>query len=184
MGLTYRMKITVAKKQEFLSEYELEVFKLVNEGKTAQEIAEEINNQENFRYQKKKDGTETEVIRKPENIRKTKVVVRNKIEKELERIAATNRLDLDLANMPKDAGLMIAFDWVHNTKVYLFFTSAEGIIAWWEHECSDRCEPRCKNTLGLILKERKIELPSELKNESILEKFRYVVSVIQEIGEK
>jgi hypothetical protein len=85
--------------------------------------------------------------------------------------------------MPKDTGMMIAFDWVHNTKVYLFFTAEKGILAWWEHECSNRCKPICHETLDLILKERKIELPLETKDASLLEQFRYTVSVIQEKGE-
>lgn len=168
------MILAVAQKQEFLTEYELEVFKLVNEGNNPQEIADKINSDSRFEGQKE---------RRKENIRKTRVVVRNKIERELRRIATTNRLDLDLAKMPKDTGMMIAFDWVHNTKVYLFFTTEKGILAWWEHECSNRCEPICHETLDLILKERKIELPPETKDASLLEQFRYTVSVIREKGE-
>ncbi|MFX0173856.1 MAG: hypothetical protein ACFE9L_18385 [Candidatus Hodarchaeota archaeon] len=164
----------MAQKQEFLTEYELEVFKLVNEGKNPQEIADQINSNWKFEGQKE---------RRKENIRKTRVVVRNKIERELQRIATANRLDLDLAKMPKDTGMMIAFDWVHNTKVYLFFTSEKGILAWWEHECSKNCESICNETLELILRERKIKLPPKIKEASLLEQFRYVVSVIQEKGE-
>ncbi|MFX0152571.1 MAG: hypothetical protein ACFFAJ_17425 [Candidatus Hodarchaeota archaeon] len=164
----------MAQKQEFLTEYELEVFKLVNEGKNPQEIADQINSDLRFEGQKE---------RRKENIRKTRVVVRNKIERELRRIATANRLDLDLAKIPKDTGMMIAFDWVHNTKVYLFFTAEKGILAWWEHECSKNCEPICNETLELILKERKIEFPPETRKVSLLEQFRYVVSIIQEKGE-
>jgi len=103
---------------------------------------------------------------------------------ELQKIATTNRLDLDLAKIPKDTGMMIAFDWVHNTKVYLIFSAERGIIAWWEHLCSERCELLCQETLGLILKERKIELTPDEKKQSILEQFRRIISIIQEKGEK
>lgn len=170
----------MSQKHEFLSEYELEVFRLVNEGKTPKEIALDLNNNEKLNKSKKGEKIE----RRPENIRKTKVVVRKKLERELQKIAETNRLDLDLAKMPKDTGLLMAFDWVHNTKVYLIFTRAQGVVAWWEHLCSERCQHRCQSTLDLILHERQIELSPELNDKSILDQFREITTIIQERGEK
>ena len=169
------MNQSLTEKHEFLSDYEIEVFKLVNEGNNPEKIAEKLN--ANDMLNKNRKG---ELIkRNAANIRKTKVVVRNKIEKELQKIANVNRLDLDLAKIPKDTGLMIAFDWVHNTKVYLFFTIEKGIIAWWEHECSDRCHSICQETLNLIRKERNIPITPEQEKLSLLEQFRYVVNTIQ-----
>jgi hypothetical protein len=167
-----------------LSDYELEVFKLVNEGESPDKIAESINSNDELNYKEDKDKNKIPVERSPANIRKTKVVVRSKLERELQKIATANRLDLDLAKIPKDTGIMIAFDWVHNTKVYLFFTAERGIIAWWEHLCSERCESLCQETLALILKERNIDLPPNDKNQSILEQFRKAISIIQVKGEK
>ncbi|MFW9779093.1 MAG: hypothetical protein ACFFE8_09595 [Candidatus Heimdallarchaeota archaeon] len=165
----------MSQRPEFLTEYELEVFRLVNEGKDAQQIADDLNRNENLN--RDKEGKKIE--RSPENIRKTKVVVRKKLERELRKIAEANRLDLDLAKMPKDTGLLIAFDWVHNTKVYLIYTRELGVVAWWEHLCSDRCQHRCQDTLDLILRERQIKLPPELKDKSILDQFREAIAIIQ-----
>ncbi|MFW9856953.1 MAG: hypothetical protein ACFFFG_18025 [Candidatus Thorarchaeota archaeon] len=165
----------MSQRPEFLTEYELEVFRLVNEGKDAQQIADDLNRNE--KLNKDKQGKKIE--RSPENIRKTKVVVRKKLERELRKIAEANRLDLDLAKMPKDTGLLIAFDWVHNTKVYLIYTRELGVVAWWEHLCSDRCQHRCQSTLDLILRERQIELPPEIKDKVILDQFREAIAIIQ-----
>lgn len=165
----------LSQRPEFLTEYELEVFRLVNEGKDAQQIADDLNRNE--KLNKDKQGKKIE--RSPENIRKTKVVVRKKLERELRKIAEANRLDLDLAKMPKDTGLLIAFDWVHNTKVYLIYTRELGVVAWWEHLCSDRCQHRCQSTLDLILRERQIELPPEIKDKVILDQFREAIAIIQ-----
>ncbi len=148
-------------KPDFLTDYEFDVLRLYNEGFKVKYIASQLG---------KKEG----------NIRKTRVVVRRKIEKELQKTARSLRLDLDITNMPKDAGLLIGFDWIHNTKVFLIFTFTQGIIAWWEHECkTDECRKRNRETLDLISRERNIQLTPEEENLSTREQFLKVIELIQ-----
>jgi len=78
----------MVQKPDFLTEYEYDVIRLSNEGLNIEKIATKLE---------KKEG----------NIRKTKVVVRKKIEKELQKTARSLRLDSDITNMPKDAGLLM-----------------------------------------------------------------------------
>ncbi|UCE15025.1 MAG: hypothetical protein JSV04_07560 [Candidatus Heimdallarchaeota archaeon] len=149
------------KKDHILTENELAIFNLVNQQLSAQEISEKLNKQ-------------------PSYIRKTKFVIRKKIERELRKIASSLRLDLDLANIPVDAGILIGFDWVHNTKVYLIFTVEKGIIAWWKHECiTDECRQRNQEIIDLICRERKINLTSKQQHLSLLEQFEIVIGEIQ-----
>ncbi len=148
-------------KPEFLTDYEFSVLQLNNEGFKIKDIATKLE---------KKEG----------NIRKTKVVVRKKIEKELQKTARSLRLDRDISNMPKDAGLLIGFDWIHNTKVFLIFTFTQGIIAWWEHECkTEECLKRNRETLDLICSERSIQLTLEEEKLSIRKQFLKVIDIIQ-----
>jgi len=148
-------------KPDFLTDYEFSVLRLNNEGFKIKDIATKLG---------KKEG----------NIRKTKVVVRKKIEKELQKTARALRIDLDISNMPKDAGLLIGFDWIHNTKVFLIFTFTQGIIAWWEHECKTKeCRKRNRKTLDLICSERNIQLTLEEEKQSIREQFLKVIDIIQ-----
>ncbi|MHA1966469.1 MAG: hypothetical protein ACW964_01580 [Candidatus Hodarchaeales archaeon] len=148
-------------KPDFLTGYEFDVLRLHNEGVKVKNIASQLS---------KKEG----------NIRKTKVVVRKKIEKELQKTARSLRIDLDISNMPKDAGLLIGFDWIHNTKVFLIFTFTQGIIAWYDHECkTEECLKRNRETLDLICHERKIELTIDEQKLSIREQFLRVIEIIQ-----
>lgn len=154
------------KKDHILTENELDIFNLVNEGINAQEIAVKLNKQ-------------------PSYIRKTKSVIRKKLERELRKIANSLRLDLDLENISLDAGLLIGFDWVHNTKVYLIFTVEQSIIAWWKHEClTEECQKRNQNIIDLICRERKIKLKSNEQKLPLLEQFEIVIDEIQNKGEK
>ncbi len=149
------------KKDYILTENELDIFNLVNEGFNAQQIAEKLNKQ-------------------PSYIRKTKSVIRKKLEKELKRIANSLRLDPDLANIPADAGVMTGFDWQHNTIVYLIFTVEKGIIVWWKHEClTNECQKRNQEIIDLICRERGINLSSKEQQLPLLEQFEIVVKVIQ-----
>ncbi|MFX0172407.1 MAG: helix-turn-helix transcriptional regulator [Candidatus Hodarchaeota archaeon] len=147
---------------KLLTDNELQIFLLVNEGKGSQRIADELNKKDSY-------------------IRKTKSVIRAKLDRELRKVANSLRLDLDLTNISKDTGFMIGFDWIHNTKVYLVFTVERGIIAWWEHEClTEECRKRNQEMLDLICRERKIKLSSKEKDLSLLEQFRIVLEKIQE----
>lgn len=149
------------KKDYILTENELDIFHLVNEGFNAQEIAEKLEKQ-------------------PSYIRKTKSVIRKKLEKELKRIANSLRLDPDLANIPADSGVMTGFDWQHNTKVYLIFTEEKGIVVWWKHEClTDECQKRNLEILDLICRERGITLSSKEQKLPLLEQFEIVIKEIQ-----
>lgn len=147
-----------------MTEQELAIFKLVNQVNqkfSAQDIADKLD-------------------KEPGYIRKTKFVIRKKIERELRKIASSLRLDLDLSNIPPDAGLLIGFDWVHNTKVYLIFTVERGIIAWWKHECiTDECRQRNQEIIDLICRERKINLTPKQQQLPLLEQFEIVIGEIQ-----
>ncbi|UCG02800.1 MAG: hypothetical protein JSW11_02185 [Candidatus Heimdallarchaeota archaeon] len=151
-------------KPNFLSDYEFEVLRLTNEGMSAEDIARKLKREN------------------PNSIYKTRVVVRKKIETQLKNIAKSLRLDSDLAKIPKNAGLLVSYDWTNDTKVYIIFTTEEGILAWYEHHCSDKCQPDCQETLNLIKRERNIMLSNDQASLPILEQFRYVFSEIQEKG--
>ena len=66
-------------KPHFVTYYEFDVLRLHNEGVKVKNIASQLS---------KKEG----------NIRKTKVVVRKKIEKELQKTARSLRIDLDICS--------------------------------------------------------------------------------------
>ncbi|MFX0014469.1 MAG: hypothetical protein ACFFB2_09035 [Promethearchaeota archaeon] len=149
---------------DFLSDYEFEVLRLTNEGKNADEIAQLLK--------RKNAGS----------IYKTRVVVWRKIEEQLKNIAKSLRLDPDLTRMPKNSGLLVSYDWTNDTKVYIIFTTDEGILAWYEHHCSNKCQPKCQQTLDLIIRERNIVLSKEQTSLPILEQFRFVFSEIQVKG--
>lgn len=155
------MNPTQDKKDQILTENELDIFNLVNEGFNGQQIAEKLNKQ-------------------PSYIRKTKSVIRKKLEKELKRIASSLRLDSDLTHIPTDTGVMTGFDWQHNTKVYLIFTEEKGIIVWWKHEClTEECRKRNQEIINLICRERKITLSSKEQELPLLEQFEKVFQEIQ-----
>lgn len=165
--------IQLHQKPDFLTDYEFDVLRLTNEGMSPQKIANQLNSDRKYMNQKKQ--------KTPESVRKTRVVVRKKIERELRKIANTLRLDTNLRNIPRGTGLLIGYDWVHDTYVYLILTGEKGILAWYEHECSDKCRTECHATLDLIRQERKINLTPEQEKESLLEQFRLIISWI--IGE-
>jgi hypothetical protein len=150
----------VLQKPDFLTEYEFNVLRLTNDGNNIKDIANVLG---------KSEGS----------IRKTKVTVRKKIEQELQKIANTLRLDTNLRTIPKGTGLLIGYDWKLDTYVYLILTGG-SITAWYEHECSDKCQPECQSTLDMIRKERRIELTSEKEEKSLLEQFRFVISRIKD----
>lgn len=152
------------RKPEFLTKHEFLVLQNTYEGIKAGVIAKNLD---------KSVGS----------IYKTRTVIRKKIEKELKRTANSLRLDLDLAKISRDAGLLIGFDWVHNTKVYLFFTAEKGILAWYEHECSNKCESICKETLDIIIRERGIKFENQKKNVSVLDQFKEISSILQNEGD-
>ena len=162
----------MTQKPDFLTDYEFDVFQHTIKGKKPDEIAETLNSDKKYKNQKKTLGS----------IRKTKVVVRKKIEKRLVGIAKSLRLDHDLTSMPKDSGLLVSYDWTNDTKVYIIFTIEEGILAWYEHECSDKCKLSCKEILDLVIRERNIPFTENQEALPILEQFRFVISKIQEKG--
>lgn len=147
-------------KPDFLTEYEFNVLRLTNDGDNIKAIAVSLG---------KSEGS----------IRKTKVTVRKKIEQELQKIANTLRLDTNLRTIPKGTGLLIGYDWKLDTYVYLILTGG-SITAWYEHECSEKCQPECQSTLDMIRRERRIELTSEQEKDSLLEQFRFVISRIKD----
>jgi len=172
---------------EILSKKQLEIFKLLRDGFSIQEIAEiELSNDTMIKSIKQgkiaeKDNKE-ELEKKKSYIRKVKSVIKKKLENEFQKIAKSLRLDLDLSQVAGDTGrtgLMFGFDWVHNTKVYLFFTEKEGIIVWYEHECSPRCTEMCEMTLNSIIDERRIVLPANGTKDSNLSKFRLLIEEIK-----
>ncbi|MHA2227558.1 MAG: hypothetical protein ACXAC8_20235 [Candidatus Hodarchaeales archaeon] len=156
-------------KPDFLTEYEFKVYQLTSKGWSPQEISDQLNQDKSNKDKK---------IKKPGNIRKTRVVIRKKIERELQKIADSLRLDTNLRTIPKGTGLLIGYDWVHDTYVYLILS--EGMIkVWYEHNCSIKCEVECQNTLDLLLKERDLQLPPEVTNRPRLEHIRYIIDKIK-----
>jgi hypothetical protein len=153
------VKNKVLQKPDFLTEYEFNVLRLTNDGNNIKNIAEILG---------KSEGS----------VRKTKVTIRKKIERELLKIANALRLDTNLRTIPKGTGLLIGYDWKLDTYVYLILTGG-SITIWYEHECSDKCQPECQSILDIIKRERRIELTSEQENESLLEQFRLVILIIK-----
>jgi len=172
---------------EILSKQQLEIYKLLRDGFSIQKIAEiELSNEITTKSIKKgkiaEKDNEEELEKKKNYIRKVKSVIKKKFENEFQKIAKSLRLDLDLSQVSGDTGrtgLMFGFDWVHNTKVYLFFTEKEGIIVWYEHECSPRCNEMCEKTLNSIIDERNVFLPSSGAKLANLSKFRLLVEEIK-----
>ncbi|MFW9994550.1 MAG: hypothetical protein ACFFD4_21075 [Candidatus Odinarchaeota archaeon] len=146
-------------KPDFLTDYEFDVLKFTYEGNSIKKTAKILN---------KSEGS----------IRKTKVIVRKKIESELQKIADALRLDTNLRIIPKGMGLLIGYDWVHDTYVYLILTGGK-ITAWYEHECSAKCKPECQTVLDQIKVERGIDLNAEQESLPLLEQFRLVISRIK-----
>lgn len=159
------MNLNLYQKPDFLTDYEFQVLQRTNDGLGIKEIAELLGKSES-------------------NIRKTRSVIRKKIEKELKKVADTLRLDTETRNIPKGTGipaLLIGYDWVNDTHVYLILTS-DGVIAWYEHECSDKCKSECQLTLDQIRRERRIELNHKLENESPMDQFRFIIAKIKGDG--
>ncbi len=149
------------KEVNILSENELKIFQYTLSGYTDKEIAESLSSSEGY-------------------VRKAKTGIRKKLEKELNAAAKLLRLDPDLRDLSRDLGLLTGFDWTRDTKVYLIFTEKQGIVAWWNHECSDKCESTCKEVYDLIREERGIEeIDSSL---SLEQKFKKMISIIKTKG--
>ncbi|MFX0052867.1 MAG: LuxR C-terminal-related transcriptional regulator [Candidatus Hermodarchaeota archaeon] len=152
-------------KPDFLSDYEFQVLQQTYDGLGIKEIAQSLGKSET-------------------NIRKTRSIIRKKIEKELKKVANTMRLDTETRNMPKGTGipaLLIGYDWVNDTHVYLILTG-DGVIAWYEHDCSDKCKSECQLILNQIQRERHIELDHKLESESPMDQFRFLITEIIDKG--
>lgn len=121
------------------------------------------------------------------NIRKTRSVVRKKVRDELDRLINILRLDVDEDEnelIPKDAGWKLAFDWTVNAKVHIIFTVRDGVVVWYEHTCTDKCEkPKknqktCNQVFDLILAERKINLSKKDQEKPLKDKFTLILNKI------
>ncbi len=135
-----------------LSSHESTVWKQFQKGRPTSEIAE--NSKENW-----SSAYVSRVLNR----------TRKKIAKALQEHAKSHRLDVETLLDYK--GLLIGFDYQANSKVYIIFTQALGIIVWYKHDsyagklCPD-CpkESECRTILDAIIDEYNLKLrPDEKK---------------------
>lgn len=150
------------KQSNILSENERRIFQYSNSGYSDKKIAKLLSSSEGY-------------------VRKAKTGIRKKLTKELNSAAKLLRLDPDIINLSRDLGLLTGFDWMHNTKVYLLFTEARGIVAWWKHECSDECRPTCLEVYNIIREERGIQKEFDASM-PLWEQFDFLIDIIRQQG--
>jgi hypothetical protein len=135
-----------------LSSHESTVWKQFQKGRPTSEIAE--NSKENW-----SSAYVSRVLNR----------TRKKIAKALQEHAKSHRLDVETLLDYK--GLLIGFDYQANSKVYIIFTQALGIIVWYKHDsyagklCPD-CpkESECRTILDTIIDDYNLKLrPDEKK---------------------
>ena len=115
-------------------------------------------------------------------VRKTKTQIRKKMSKELKKAADILRLQYTDADIDRDSGLLKCFDWVHNAWVTLVFTAFEGILAYYEHDCSSNCEKTCLQTLDLIGEERNVTIDEKIKSLPTRLQYEYILETIRKKG--
>jgi hypothetical protein len=146
--------------KSILSEVETKVFLSMSAGLSNDEIAEELQMTNSY-------------------VRKTKTKIRKKITKELTQVANTLRLQFSDSDIEKEVGLLKCFDWVNNTYVVLIFTSEHGILAYYDHNCSDNCISTCTETLNLISSTRRIQIPDRVLSLPTRRQYEYVFESIR-----
>ena len=108
-----------------------------------------------------------------------------KIHKSLLELSKTLRLDIkDPPKKYKDKikACIHGLNFIINTEIFIIYTLQEGPIVWYKHNSNTckECKPngKCVITLELILKERGLELPSEVQKEDIDEQAKWVFQSI------
>lgn len=149
--------------KSILSEVETNVFTYMSAGLSNDEIADKLNMTNSY-------------------VRKTKTKIRKKITKELTQVANTLRLQFSESDIEKEVGLLKCFDWVNNTYVVLIFTHEHGILAYYDHNCSDNCITSCTETLNLISSSRKIVVPDRVLSLPIRLQYEHVFESVRKQG--
>ena len=151
------------KMKSLLSDVEIDVFTSMSAGSSNTEIADSLKMENSY-------------------VRKVKTRIRKKITKELAQVATTLRLQFTDSDIEREIGLLKCFDWVNNTWVILVFTSKSGIIAYYDHECSNNCQPTCEKTLTLICEERGVQIDEKISSLPTRLQFDHVFETIRKKG--
>jgi len=151
------------KMKSLLSSVEIDVFTSMNAGSSNKEIADSLDMKDRY-------------------VRKAKTRIRKKITKELTQVANTLRLQFTDSDIEREIGLLKCFDWVNNTWVILVFTPNKGIIAYYDHDCSDNCQKTCENTLALICEERGVQVDEKISSLPTRLQFDHVFETIRKQG--
>jgi hypothetical protein len=149
--------------KSILSDVEIDVFTSMSAGSSNKQIADNYDMQDSY-------------------VRKVKTRIRKKLAKELSQVANTLRLQFTDSDINKEQGLLKSFDWVNNTWVILVFTPNSGIIAYYDHECSDNCQKTCEKTLDDIINERALQIDEKFNSLSTRLRFDHVFETIRKIG--
>lgn len=150
--------------KSILSEVETNVFSSMSAGLSNDEIADQLKMTNSY-------------------VRKTKTKIRKKITKELTQVANTLRLQFSDSDIEKEVGLLKCFDWVNNTYVVLIFTSEYGILAYYDHDCSDHCSITCTETLNFVSSSRNIQIPDRVLSLPTRRQYEYVFESIRKQGD-
>ncbi len=153
------------KMKSVLSDVEIDVFTSMIAGSSNKKIADSLEMQDSY-------------------VRKVKTRIRKKLTKELTQLANTLRLQFTDADIEREKGILKCFDWVNNTWVILVFTPFSGIIAYYDHDCSDKCQLECSKTLQLIIDERNLQIDEKIKSFPTRLQFDHVFETIRKQGAK
>ena len=151
------------KMKSLLSDVEIDVFTSMSAGSSNAEIADSLGMQNSY-------------------VRKAKTRIREKLKKELTQVANTLRLQFTDSDIEREIGLLKCFDWVNNTWVILVFTPKRGIIAYYDHECSNNCQLTCEKTLTLICEERGVQIDEKISSLPTRLQFDHVFETIRKKG--
>ncbi len=151
-------------RKSILSEVETQVFNSMSAGLSNNEISDTLDMNNSY-------------------VRKTKTKIRKKITKELTQVANTLRLQFSDSDIEKEVGVLKCFDWVNNTYVILVFTPEQGILAYYDHNCSDNCQVTCIETLNLIRSSRRILVPDRVLSLPIRLQYEHVFESIRKQGD-
>ena len=149
--------------RSILSKVETEIFTSMIANSSNQEIADSLGLQNSY-------------------VRKVKSRIRKKLVQELSQVANTLRLQFTDTDIDREKGILKCFDWVNNTWVILIFTPFKGIIAYYDHDCTDNCQKTCDTTLDDIIKERNIHIGQKIRSLPTRLQYEYVIETIRKKG--
>ena len=151
--------------RSILSDVEIDVFTSMSAGSSNKVIADKYGMQDSY-------------------VRKVKTRIRKKLAKELAQLANALRLQFTDSDIEREKGLLKCFDWVNNTWVILVFTPFSGIIVYYDHDCSNKCQVKCEETLKLIIDERALHIDEKINSLATRLQFDHVFETIRKQGAK